>query len=166
VPCLKYTNPLELACAAIKNFRAPQLRIPQLEPILYGPGAARRPREAIFQDEFYRALCQVSDGQLFTVPEYGSPGRIDFFVPAMRWGIEFTRFGDRLQEHISRFTGTGVYATMDLAAWIVLHCTNETPDFRVLSGNLYHVVFNRVWETVCVLNDRGDVVMPVRLLEG
>jgi hypothetical protein len=37
------------------------------------------------------------------------PGRIDFFIPSKKWGIELTRDGNRLGEYNSRFEDDGAH---------------------------------------------------------
>src|SRR5258706_884394 len=62
--------------------------------------------EAQFQQEFYRACCNYTKSTMITLPECGTPkGRIDFFLPSKKWGIELLRDGDRLLAHNERFEG-------------------------------------------------------------
>ncbi len=43
---------------------------------------------------------------MITLPECGTPkGRIDFFIPSKKWGIELLRDRDRLLAHNERFVG-------------------------------------------------------------
>jgi hypothetical protein len=60
--------------------------------------------EAQFQDEFYHASLAHTNG-VMSFPEFGNKhGRIDFFIPSKKWGIELLRNGDRINTHIKRFT--------------------------------------------------------------
>jgi len=71
--------------------------------------------EAQYQDELYRSLFSVTSGNVRISPEFASAkwadvvGRIDFFIPVAKWGIEITRDGNRLSEHDSRFEDFGAY---------------------------------------------------------
>jgi len=61
--------------------------------------------EAQFQDEFYHACSIYTKNCLVSFPEFGTRhGRIDFFIPSKKWGIELLRNGNRLLPHIERFT--------------------------------------------------------------
>jgi hypothetical protein len=100
----------KMALVVIKNFKPSRLRA----PLLIGSGFRDRPLEAVYQDEFYRALYKTTDGATITTPEYSSTsgdslGRIDFFVPSKKWGVEILRDGQALPEHHSRFGIHGVY---------------------------------------------------------
>lgn len=65
--------------------------------------------EAQFQDEFYRACISHTNNCVLSFPEFGNRrGRIDFFIPMKKWGIELLRNGNRLNAHAARFT-TGEY---------------------------------------------------------
>jgi hypothetical protein len=61
--------------------------------------------EARFQDEFYRACATYTNNSVVSFPEFGTRrGRIDFFIPSKKWGIELLRNGSRLDSHVKRFT--------------------------------------------------------------
>jgi hypothetical protein len=65
--------------------------------------------EAQFQDEFYCASMSHTKGCVLSFPEFGNKhGRIDFFIPLKKWGIELLRNGNRINAHGARFT-TGEY---------------------------------------------------------
>ena len=61
----------------------------------------------------------LTSGNVRISPKYASAkgvhqaGRIDFFIPIMKWGIEITQDGNRLLDHAARFTdcmaGVGRY---------------------------------------------------------
>jgi hypothetical protein len=56
--------------------------------------------EAHFQDEFYHACCSHTKNCVMSFPEFGTKkGRIDFFIPSKKWGVELLRNGDRLHPH-------------------------------------------------------------------
>jgi hypothetical protein len=93
-----------------------------------GPSNIQRPPEAQFQDEFYRCCHQYTNGFLITFPEFGGAnGRIDFYVPSKKWGVELLRDGDGLENHSSRFIGQGAYAKMDFEDYITLDFRTSTP---------------------------------------
>ncbi|KAF5367794.1 hypothetical protein D9615_010503 [Tricholomella constricta] len=61
--------------------------------------------EAQFQDEFYHASIAHTHGGVISFPELGNKyGRIDFFIPSKKWGIELLRNGSRMKAHAKRFT--------------------------------------------------------------
>jgi hypothetical protein len=88
---------------------------------IVGTSNVQRPPEAQYQDEFYRCCHKYSNGSLISFPEFGNAsGKVDFYIPCNRWGVELLRDGDRLEEHSSRFTGTGAYAKMNFDDYIIL----------------------------------------------
>lgn len=58
---------------------------------VFGPGRRRWPVE----DTLFRFSSRVS-----TEWSGGGNGRIDFWIPDAKWGIELLRDGDRLDEHL------------------------------------------------------------------
>jgi hypothetical protein len=80
--------------------------------------------EAQYQDEFYQCCFNLASRLIFTFPEFGTKsGRVAFYVPSRKWGIELVREGDALGEHYSCFSSGGKYATtMDIEDFIVLDC--------------------------------------------
>jgi hypothetical protein len=95
------------------------------------------PPEAQYRDEFYRALHVATAGGISISPEFASTkgatklGRIDFFVPHTKWGIEITRNGNKLDGHDSRFKENGAYgtwlATEDMVDYILLDFWKTCP---------------------------------------
>lgn len=93
--------------------------------------------EAQYQDEFYRSLFSVTAGNVRISPEFASAkgadvvGRIDFFIPVAKWGIEITRDGNRLSEHNSRFDNLGAYGAWlrsgDMTDYTLLDCRTSVP---------------------------------------
>jgi hypothetical protein len=74
--------------------------------------------EAQFQDEFYRASFRHANGCAVSFPECGTrKGRIDFFVESKKWGVELLHNGNRLTQHIKRFT-KGVYGRWIRNGWM------------------------------------------------
>jgi hypothetical protein len=113
----KYPTVFDLCFAVLSNFKPSQMHIPIRR---VGPSSVISPLpEAQYQDEFYRSLFDVTAGNVRISPEFASAkrahvvGRIDFFIPLVKWGIEITRDGNRLSEHNSRFEDLGAYG-----AWL------------------------------------------------
>jgi hypothetical protein len=108
-PC-PFNNVKDMAFAIIKEFKISQLRF--LDP--RGTSSIARPLKAHYQDEFYRGLFAATNGSIIMFSEYSCspgphPGRIDFFVPAKRWGIEILQNGSDLVGHNSHFSTQGAY---------------------------------------------------------
>jgi hypothetical protein len=83
--------------------------------------------EAQFGDEFYRAAYTLLGGQSHLTSEWcgeEGTGRIDFLVREPQWAIELLRDGDRIGDHMKRFTTGGVYNS-----WIT---TGRIKDYVVL----------------------------------
>jgi hypothetical protein len=109
---------LDFAMDVIRRFSR---NILSTERQIVGTSTLQRPPEAQYQDEFYRCCHENSNGSLITFPEFGNAsGKVDFYIPRNRWGVELLRDGDRLEEHSSRFTGTGAYAKMNFDDYIIL----------------------------------------------
>jgi hypothetical protein len=91
-----------------------------------GAGFIQRPPEAQYQDEFYRCCHELSKGSTVFFPEFGGEkGRVDFYIPSMKWGVELLRDGNALQEHCGRFSTTGKYTkTLDVVDYIILDFRN------------------------------------------
>jgi hypothetical protein len=90
-----------------------------------GPGAVKRPVEAQYQDEFYRA-CH-SELKVYLTSEWSGSslaGRVDFRIKEMKWVIECVREGERFDEHIGRFQPGGRYYK-----WIM---SGEVKDYIIL----------------------------------
>jgi len=123
----------EMAFALLKKFNRSQL----LSPAHMGETRRDKPHEARYQFEFYRVLKAATGGGFVVAPEFhtavGAPrGRIDFFIPGKKWGIEFLRDGTdgTLVEHGYRFIG-GAYslwlASNEMVDYIVLDCRTDRP---------------------------------------
>jgi hypothetical protein len=120
---------LELVISVIRLFSPSHF---STERRLLGPGCIQRPPEAQYQDELYRCCHAFSEGSLLTLPEFGTmKGRVDFYVPAKRWGIELLRDGDRLESHWGRFSNGGSYAeSLPLTDYIIVDCCTTRPKQR------------------------------------
>ncbi|TDL20270.1 hypothetical protein BD410DRAFT_375058 [Rickenella mellea] len=162
---LPFADAFELVVTALLRFRPSQLSLP---PRRIGPGPDPPP-EAQYQQELYRGLHEAANGNVIVSPEFASSkgalvaGRIDFFVPQVKWGIEVTRDGSRLQEHSDRFQPQGAYGswlgTLDMNDYILLDCRRNKPrDTHTGIPNLYHAVFGPQFSEVTVYNNNLDIV--------
>lgn len=127
-----FTSLFELSLKTITKFRPSQLLT-----LRRVASESTHPPEAQYQDEFYNSLLFVTSGNVRISPEYASAkgarkaGRIDFFIPIVKWGIEITRDGKRLLEHAARFTDSGAYGawleSQDMTDYILLDCRTGIP---------------------------------------
>lgn len=93
-----------------------------------GPANIVRPQEAQYQDEFYCCCLDYTDKAIKTLSEFGNrKGRIDFYIPSKKWGVELLREGDRLEGHSSRFYGEGAYVDMQFDDYIIIDCRTTKP---------------------------------------
>lgn len=127
----------ELVIDVVKQFKPSQVFLPirRAGPQLQSDSA--RPPEAQYQDEFYRSIHTLSSGAVCISPEFASSGkarvagRIDFFIPKMGWGIEITREGSNLREHMDRFSPHGAYgawiSSNEMSDYILLDCRTSEP---------------------------------------
>jgi hypothetical protein len=95
----------------------------------------RDPPEAQYSYEWYRSLHGVTGGNVALSPEYATApgkrrGRVDFYIPSMKWGIELTRDGSELQEHSDGFV-TGAYRALvksgDIVDYALLDFRHTVP---------------------------------------
>lgn len=77
-------------------------------------------------------------------PEFGRTGikglgSIDFFLAPNQWGIEFTRDGNRIEEHYRRFLPHGKYHSWvrdrTFVDWVLIDFRVNLP-IKVYSGKL------------------------------
>ena len=105
-----------------------------------GVGAdAHKPLEAQYQQEFYRSIHDLTNGRVRITPEYGAavgttPGRIDFFLPEQKWGIEMMRDGTALEGHAKKFEPDGPYGqwvtTNGMKEFFLVDCRTDYPRNR------------------------------------
>jgi hypothetical protein len=179
----------DMAFAIIKKFRPTQLS----SPTSIGQTSTDQPLEARYQSEFYYGLFALLGGviicpELLTAP--GSPaGRIDFFIPEKKWGIELTREGNGLSEHSSRFGLQGAYGAWlgsnDMVDYILLDCRTkklrdahpgrdhplklsviETDLSFTALANLFHVVFQDKFTRAIIFDNKLEQVEDFLLLEA
>ncbi len=182
-----------LSLQVLAKFKPSQMKLPIRR--VGGGSGTDLPPEAQYQDEYYRSLLAVTRGNVRISPEFASArgakvaGRIDFFIPRVKWGIEITREGDRLKSHSSRFKADGAYSKWlkdgDMTDYVLLDCRTTTPRtshpgtipqyleiayanlFFLDIPNLYHVVFNEMNTEVRVFNNKREQVWgPIALQEN
>lgn len=97
---IKEKKVVDFSIAVIRKFSPLNLEAPRC----LGTSVQRIP-EAQFQDEFYRACSDHTKNCVASFPEFGNKqGRIDFFIPSKKWGVELLRDGNRIASHSKRFT--------------------------------------------------------------
>ncbi|KAF8232682.1 hypothetical protein L208DRAFT_1360846 [Tricholoma matsutake] len=170
-----FTSLFDLALDTISKFKPSQLWLPICR---VRPMSMDKLPEAQYQDEFYRSVFSVTFGNVCVSPEFASArkahvaGCIDFFIPAVKWGVEITRDGSRLEEHSSRFAQSGAYGawlkSSDMADYILLDCRTSIPRKKhPVIQNLFHVVFQDGYQKVFVYNNMAKQVKgPIVLLEN
>jgi len=129
-------------------------------------------------------------------PEFASAsdasvaGRIDFYIASMKWGIELTRDGKKLQQHRYRFGETGAYgrliASGEMSDYILLdgrstmpvkHHTSQsslliykalTKSCLLVIPNLFHAVFklDQAGPRVTIYNNWAEKIVTKALLEN
>jgi hypothetical protein len=152
--------------------------------------------EAQYADEFYRALHDFTKGGVLVSPEFASAsdasvaGRIDFYIASMKWGIELTWDGKKLQQHSDRFGETGAYgrwlASGEMSDYILLDCRSTMPIrhhasqsslllYKTLTRscllvipNLFHAVFklDQARPSVTIYNNKVEKIITQALLEN
>jgi hypothetical protein len=137
------TSLFDLALDAISKLKPSQLHLP-IHRVSHR--STDKLPEAQYQDEFYRSVFSVTFGNVRLSPEFASArrarvaGRIDFFIPVVKWGIEFTQDGNRLNEHSTRFAESGAYEAWlksgDMADYILLDCCTTIPGKSFPSINI------------------------------
>ncbi|KAL5514658.1 hypothetical protein ACEPAG_1974 [Sanghuangporus baumii] len=120
-----------------------------------GPACIQRPPEAQYQDEFYRCSFKHPCGTYLSFPESGTmKGQASFYVPSKKWEIELLRDGNQLEEYTGVFSRTGAFDGTLLNDNIILDFRSSSPGIAHPNlQNLYHVVFDDNYETVCVLDN-------------
>ena len=124
-----YVTVQDMTFSILKKFNPSQLS----SPSRIGVAFSDRPLEARYQFEFYRGLFAATGGGVRICPELFTArrGRIDFFIPEKKWGIELTREGNALSEHSSRFGNGCKYGAWldsnDIVDYIILDCRTEAP---------------------------------------
>ena len=130
---LEFTTLLDMSIQVIRAFQPSQLSSPLRR---VGVSGVVRPPEAAYQDEFYRSIFTITKGCVRISSQFslakGAPlGRIDFFIPSAKWGIELVRDGNNLEEHSSRFHAQGPYGpwlkSSDISDYIILDFRTTRP---------------------------------------
>ena len=128
---------LDMSIEVIRAFQPSQLSSPLRR---VGVSGAVRPSETAYQDEFYRSIFTITKGCVrisseFSLARGARLGRINFFIPSAKWGIELVCDGNNLKEHSSRFHAQGPYGpwlkSSDISDYIIL-------DFRTIRPKKAH----------------------------
>jgi len=132
-------TPLQLCLEIIRKFIPSSLSEPPLD-VHPRSLQVRKPPEALFGQEFFRAAHKVLSGRCYPSPEFGGSdaagkGWIDLFVPGYNFGIEYMRNGVDVKQCYSRFLEGGSYKEWldqgQMADYIIL-------DFRVSHPRTSH----------------------------
>ena len=125
-------SPVMLTVEILRFFRPDKLASPPKAPGM----SHGLPPEDWYGKEFYSASDKVSPGAILWSPEFGNSGvknggSLDFYLAAKKWGLEFTREGDRLRTHYARFQPGGNYNKWitdgDLVAWALIDFRRTIP---------------------------------------
>ncbi|KAK2459548.1 hypothetical protein APHAL10511_008427 [Amanita phalloides] len=171
----EYSSPLELCCEAVKRFKPSQMYLPLRR--VGGRGAIPALPEAQYKDEFYRSFFSATAGSVCITPEFATAnrshveGRIDFFIPVKKWGVEITRNGDWLLQHNARFEEEGAYGKWlklgDMTDYLLLDCRVNVPQKRHENiPNLFHAVFSENFEEVTLYDNKLETKGTFALLES
>ncbi|OJD14254.1 hypothetical protein AJ78_05383 [Emergomyces pasteurianus Ep9510] len=127
-------------------------------------GAKQNP-EAQFQHEFYRAFKSLVHPNVGISSEWSgcAGGRVDFVIVGPKWGIELLRDGDRLAEHLDRFSDTGKYSTWikagQLMDWLILDCRHSLPKPTAIPySKLWRVVFKNNYSSMEILDSQNNAI--------
>jgi hypothetical protein len=151
-----------LCMAVLEHFSAKNLRL-CIQGKLSTAGKAR-PLEAQNQDEFYRAFNAVVPCGVPVSSEWShhGDGRIDFWIPQKKWGVELLRDHDRVDEHCNRFKKGGRYYPWIKAGmledWIIIDCATSLPTSGMRSRFVNALVWTTVVSQLCVLKLQGGFI--------
>jgi len=96
-----------------------------------GPNSIQDPPEAQYQQEFFRCCHSISKGSLIALREFGTKeGRVDFYIPSKKWGVELLRNGDQLAQHRKK-------ARWDVSDHVILDCRTTYPTKKHISEIFY-----------------------------
>jgi hypothetical protein len=192
-PTDMYSTPLEVYMAVVRKFSQANL-LNARNGAQPGPAGFSRQKEAAFKHEFYRAYTSLLDfaGGISNEWSCGT-GQIDVCITELKWGFEFLRDGDHLQEHLARFRHGGNYyggiQSGGLKDWLVIDCRHNLPkaecmyDTFVLpllllytyftdqstdpqERRLIRCVFKDDYHTLTILDCENKVIAPEFCLSG
>jgi hypothetical protein len=108
---------LEFVIQIIKRFSPLNLSYPRMVGLYF-----QTLPEAQYQDEFYRCCYDLTAGSLTTLSKFcTADGRVNFYIPSKKWGIELLCNGQLLEQHNNHFSPTGQYGmTLDIDEYIAL----------------------------------------------
>ncbi|KAK7448928.1 hypothetical protein VKT23_013660 [Stygiomarasmius scandens] len=110
--------------------------------------------------EFYRCVNKVYSGAVLVDPERSvGTGRIDFVVNERRWGLEFTRNGRDLQEHLDRIAPNRKYISPHIDEHLVVDCHHRIGSvkntFAKWKGQLLFAHFSDEFDHLQILEADG-----------
>lgn len=156
---------VDFAIAVIRKFSPLNLETPRR----LGTYVQRIP-EAQYQDEFYRACSDHTQNCVASFPEFGNKqGRIDFFIPSKKWGVELLRDGNRIAPHSERFT-EGEYGKWikekTMEDYIILDFRSQRLPRRDPKPykNLYYVVYQKGTMEISIYDNKRTNLHNFRLL--
>jgi hypothetical protein len=139
-----FTSIFDLAFDAISKFNPSRLGLP-IRRVSSRSSTDPAP-EVQYRDEFYRSVFSSTCGNVCLSPEFVTAkrargaGRIDFFIPVVKWGIELTQDGSGLEELSSRFAKFGVYDAWlksgGMDDYILLDCRTSIPTEKYQSTDI------------------------------
>jgi hypothetical protein len=97
------------------------------------------PSEAVLQQEFCRAMCQLIPPSVLFCAEMAAfvkSGRVDFFIGAGDgWAVEFLRLGDGISSHRDRFVDGGKYECPEIKTFRVVDfkAAGSRPSFHAIA---------------------------------
>lgn len=129
-PVTKFPTIQALCQAVLQRFSPVKLR--QSIQGKVSAGEQIRPVEALYQDEYYRAFSSIVPGVAISSEwSFDGGGRIDFYLPSMKWGIELLRDHSRTDEHCERFLPGGRYHSWIsggmIQEWMIIDCATTIP---------------------------------------
>ncbi|GAD99046.1 predicted protein [Paecilomyces variotii No. 5] len=158
-PLSEYPSVKDLCFAAIRRFSPHALRCPDRGLSIAGNP---RPLEAQYQDEFYRACYSLLGNNIHLSSEWTGKqvgGRVDFLVKSVGWAIECLRDGDKIEEHISRFSEGGRYhkwiQSSEIKQYIILDFRTSIPQKPRDDDNFYSVVFKEDYAAYDIYCSKG-----------
>jgi hypothetical protein len=156
----QFESAYALSLQVLTNFKPSQIELPIRR---VNSGSADLPPEAHYQDEYYRSLLAITYGNVRISPEFASArgakvaGRIDFFIPGVKWGIENTREGDRLNNHASRFEPDAYHKWLedgDMTDYVLLDCRTTIPSTSHPSTiylNIWRLPMLTFFSQICII---------------
>lgn len=177
---------IQALCQAVLQRFSP-IKLRQIIQGKVSAGEQVRPLEAQYQDEYYRAFSSIMPPGVAISSEWSwnGDGRVDFYIPCKKWGIELLRDHSRLSEHCDRFEPGGRYhpwvSSGMLKEWMIIDCATTIPTESKVKNvpyahrhantmighpdrRLWRVVFQHDYSQLTILdNENAQIAGPVVL---